>query len=452
LQHELERRFVELCFLSPHSDPEALLGEPDAGGQCIYQHQLAQALTAVPVTQSEEQISVTTFCRDTGARPVLSQISGRYTIRRVRSGPREFVPKEVLGPYLPEFAKNAVEVIEQLNSSLIFHGHYWDGGATALFCTALLPIEVPLVWTPHSLGSSKRQNFPGTEHESEYQFISRIFWENISLQAATQAIVSSTQEQQQMITEYAVEKEKIRTIPPGVAIEALERVNQSMARSKLGLPLDSRILLSLGRLTPFKGYHHAIEALPVIQQSSTQPVALVIMGGSVDNKYTPGEERYRARLLAQARALSIENSVFFRPALAHSEINLAYSAADIQLIMSEHEPFGLTALEAMACGTPVVATNSGGPRSFITHNVTGSLVDVRNPNRIASYVRTLLTDTYFYTSLQKAAKNFVTEHYSWSSRAKEFAAVYREALETPAPPFKKWLDSQYIAKQLLLQS
>ena len=156
-----------------------------------------------------------------------------------------------------------------------------------------------------------------------------------------------------------------------------------------------------------------------------------------------------ALLQEQARALGISDSVLFRPAVAHANINLVYSAADIQLSMSEHEPFGLTALEAMACGTPVVATKNGGPSSFITHNVTGSLVDVQNPSRIASYVLTLLKDATFYTNMQESARKFVHEHFSWSSRAEHFAQAYAQALKPQTLTFSEWLKTHYIAQTLI---
>ncbi|HYD34984.1 MAG TPA: glycosyltransferase [Vitreimonas sp.] len=422
--------------MSPHSDPEAHLGEPDSGGQCIYEQQLGKALT-----RQFDDIDVTIFCRDTKRRPRHTWLSDRCQVIRIECGATDYIPKEHIEAALPKFVHQVVRFLP-FQESVVVHGHYWDGGKASLQLKRLLPKPMPLVWTPHSLGSLKRQNFKGLNHEVEYNFIPRITWENYTAFSAESVIVSSVQEKKVLTDEYLLKPTKVEIIPPGIDLEQLQPINQRDARQKYHLPEDGKVILCLGRMTPAKGYEHAIHGLASLLQKYTEPVYLVICGGSADNQ-TLEEKKYYDSLVEIVKDLRLQKQVIFLSAVPHDEINELYSAADIFVLPSEHEPFGLVALEAMACGVPLVAANTGGLASSLQHNLHACLVNIHNSERLSYYFLSLLKDTQFRHKLIRNGQNLVKESYGWDARATEFAQVYRQVLSKPSPFFHTWVNNNY---------
>jgi glycosyltransferase involved in cell wall biosynthesis len=411
--------FMHVVFLSAHCDPQADLGEPDAGGQCVYEHELAKAL-------SKRHVTVSTFCRDTGRRKKKTRVNDHYTIYRVPCGPEGFIPKEEIAGVLPEFSARVMTILTKKLPDII-HAHYWDGGKSALHIKKILP-TVPLVWTPHSLGILKRRKFVGTENEQIYNFIPRLAWENYTLFSSQNVIVSSTAEKQVVIDSYSLDSDRISVVPPGTQLKRLERIPKRQARVKLGFPTDGKILLCLGRLSRTKNYEQAIRVLKDLNGSISMPVYLAIVGGSAQPT-DPQEIAYKNELIALAQELGLEAFVIFHPAVGYAQINAVYSSADVHLMVAKHEPYGLTIIESMAARTPVIAFNSGGAASIIAHNMTGSLVDSAHPERMAGYVRTFLRDSTFATTVTNRAHGFVEEQYGWDQRLDEYMNVYESALK-----------------------
>lgn len=420
---------MHVIFLSAHCDPQADLGEPDAGGQCVYEHELAKAL-------SKQQITVSTFCRDTGKRKKKTRVNAHYTIYRVPCGPVGFIPKEEIAGVLPEFSARVMTILTKKLPDII-HAHYWDGGKSALHIKKILP-SVPLVWTPHSLGILKRRKFIGTENEQLYNFIPRLAWENYTLFSSQKVIVSSHAEKQVVIDSYSMESDRISIVPPGTQLKRLERIPKRQARIKLGFPTDAKILLCLGRLSPSKNYEQAIRVLKDLNGSFSSSVYLAIVGGSV-TPTDPQEIAYKNELIRLANELGVIDRVLFHPAVGYSQINAVYSSADVHLMVAKQEPYGLTIIESMAAKTPVVAFNSGGAASIIMHNVTGSLVDSAHPERMAGYVRTFLRDTTFASTVTTQAHDFVEKRYGWDQRLDDYLRVYEAALKSrESVPFDDW--------------
>lgn len=410
---------LDVLFLSPHCDPQADLGEPDAGGQCVYEHELALALSRHP------DVRVTTLCRDTGRREATTVVNDRYTIHRISCGPAGFVRKEEIEAHLHEFADKASSSIQD-PTQVLLHAHYWDGGKTALLLLSRYDHPIPLVWTPHSLGTTKRRSFCGEKHEKTYNFIPRITWESYTLFASDRVIVSSQQEKEELIRDYCLAKDCTHILPPGIDVNRLERIPQDTARERLNIPIDGKVLLCFGRLTPFKGFHHAIRAFEQLKKSYTSPVVLVICGGSKDGG-TKEEQQYKQELMRLATELGVADSVLFRPAVSYTDVNVVYSSADVLIVPSEHEPFGLIVLEAMAFGLPVVASSTAGSSHVITHNESGALVDVQHPERIAGYVRAFLKDQDLYEKVVTNARERVREEFSWEQRGKLYLEIYTKA-------------------------
>lgn len=433
---------MHVVFLSPHSDPEANLGEPDSGGQCIYEYQLGKALSLLPDTR------VTIFCRKNASHKKDTVVSNNYVIRRVECGGSSFVPKEYIEPLLPEMSTIVHKEIQDSLSEIVLHSHYWDGGKLGLHLLAKNETVLPFIYTPHSLGSAKRKKFLGRNNEKFYNFIPRLTWENYSIFAANKIIVSTDQEKETMIDQYNIMPYKIRVLPPGINFSDFPLEDKLKLREKLKLPKKAKILLCLGRMSRFKGYQHAIRTLKILQTKYTDPLYLVICGGSKTNDPNSEDFRYLQELQNLTSDLGLEKNVIFYYALTHDKVYQMYRAADIKIISAEHEPFGLTVLESMACKTPVIATNNGGPASIINHNTTGILVDIFNTEAVANYVYSLLKDDNLYTKISENAYQYVHSEYSWEARAQRFKTIYESSMED----YDRWFYENYQQNYFLKQN
>jgi glycosyltransferase involved in cell wall biosynthesis len=413
---------MHIVFLSPHSDPLARPGEPDSGGQCIYEHQLAIALSKIP------DIRVTTYCRQKLNHPSSEGINLNYNIERVKCGPDEFVPKEKIEPYINEFTSKVAMTLKASKEELVFHGHYWDGAKSLLQMKEYIP-HATYIWTPHSLGYLKRKNFQGLINEVKYNFLPRLLWENYVGMLADKLIVSTESEKNTLTKLYMVNSDKIDIVPPGVQIEMFRHIPTEIVRKKHDLPMDAKILLCLGRITEAKGYHHAIKALKILKRKYKKPVYLVIWGGSATlESRTKEETKYLARLKSLSKRLKVSDYVIFRPSVTHDKVNEVYSCADVLLITSENEPFGITVLEAMAMKVPVVSNFGEGPKNLIIHNQTGCLVNIDHLDRYANYVLALLLDDYYKNKIINNAYNFILNNFDWDVRVIDYLDSYKEAI------------------------
>lgn len=424
---------MHVAFLSPHSDPEANLGEPDSGGQCVYEYQLAHALSQLQDTK------VTIYCRKNHPRKKDTIVSNNFMIRRVECGGTNFIPKENIEPYVTEMSEVVYKELREMSGETVLHGHYWDGGKLGLHLLAKNNSVLPFIYTPHSLGTAKRKKFQGRNNEKFYNFIPRLTWENYSIFAANKIIVSTDQEKETMIEQYCVMPYKIRVLPPGINFSNFKPGDKKALRKKLHLPLNAKLLLCLGRMSRFKGYQHAIRALKVLQKKYTDPLYLIICGGAKTNDPLSEDYQYLQELQNLAIDLGLEKNVIFKYALPYDRVNEMYNASDIKIISAEHEPFGLTVLEAMACKLPVVATNNGGPSSIINHNETGILVDIFDYENVANYIYSLLKDSNLYQKISENAYQYVRSEYSWEARAQRFKHIYESTMED----YDRWFHENY---------
>lgn len=424
---------MHVVFLSPHSDPEANLGEPDSGGQCLYEYHLAKTLSEIPDTK------VTIYCRKNLPSKKDTVVNNNFLIRRVECGGSGFIPKELIEGVLPEMAEIVYSEIKDQTQPTVLHGHYWDGGKLALQLLVKNNSSTPFVYTPHSLGSSKRRKFLGRSNEKSYNFIPRLTWENYSIFAANKIILSTSQEKETLIDMYSVLPYKIKTIPPGINFSQFPTLDQKVARKKLSLPIKGKILLCLGRMSRFKGYQHAIRAFKILQEKYTEPLYLVICGGSKESDLQSEDTQYLEELQNLVSDLNLSKKVIFHYALPHDRIFEMYRAADIKIISAEHEPFGLTMLEAMACKIPVVATNNGGPASVINHNETGILVPITEYTTVSSYLYSLLKDDALYKNISENAYQYVHSEYSWETKAQRFRSTYESIIED----YDRWFLEHY---------
>jgi glycosyltransferase involved in cell wall biosynthesis len=405
-----------IAFLSPHSDPEARIGEVDSGGQCVYEYQLGKHLSQI------EGVQVTIYCRKKFDYPYISHVNDRFSIKRIVCGGEGFIPKEEMAPVVDEFAERVADDLRRDHVDIVA-GHYWDGGAASLFLYKHLVSEFPLVWTPHSLGRAKRARFLGIDNEMIYKFIPRISWESYTLLLSDRIIVSTIDEKQHLMKDYQVEESKITVIPIGIETEFLEPIDRTAARDALNLPQDKVIIMSLGRMDRRKGYHNCIRVFDEFRKTSKIDAIFVLFSGN-NASYTTEESLYQGELQALVTELGLQDRVIFRNAVPHEEVRNLYSASDVYLCLSETEPFGITVLEGMYAKIPVIATSDGGPRNIISNNTNGILVDPHDYGRAAYDLQSILKDQKYRKKIILNARRHIEKHYTWKARAEEFYQAY----------------------------
>jgi glycosyltransferase involved in cell wall biosynthesis len=423
-----------IIFLSPHSDPEAKPGEVDSGGQCVYEYELAKVLSLNFDTK------VTIYCRKRHDYPRMSVINERFVIKRIICGGEDFVPKERLAPLMDEFVQKVAHDLKTEEVTAL-HGHYWDGGMAAILLHKYLFKEIPIVWTPHSLGGIKRKNFKGIHDEMEFNFVPRVAWESYSMLSANVIVVSTQIEKQQVVNEYGIEENKIRVLPPGILTQNFKKASKLEARRKLNLPNhDKPIIMSLGRLDRRKGYHNIIRSLSEFYRIFNLNPLLVVFAGK-QSKLTDEEADYLKELKALVEELGLKESVLFRDAVEFDKVRFVYAASDLYACLSEYEPFGITVLESMYMETPVIATSNGGTMEIIDHNKYGIIVDSHDYRRAAYGMYSLLRDNRFRMKIIGEAKEHIKRKYTWLSRARDFNKLYAElADKSPSESQKRFIN------------
>ncbi|MGZ4969913.1 MAG: glycosyltransferase [Methylobacter sp.] len=415
---------MRIAFFCPHSDPMADTGEPDAGGQCVYEAQVALELSALGH-------EVRIFTRRWGDKPAYRRIAANAEVFRYPMGPPGFLRKEDMGPYLAEFAYNVLaEQGGWLSDADLCHGHYWDGGATAMI--AAVSLGKPLVFTSHSLGLLKRDRVPDHSVDgSRFRYDLRIRAERKILDAADRIIALSGNEKTALAERYRTSSDKIAVVPGGVDIDSFEACPDKRAlQRQLGFDADY-LLFTAGRLDPRKGFLELLDAIPIVLkrlQAAGKTAVFCLPAGP--QQPDPDEQSYRDTLQNKALKLGLTESIHWFNRLDDDTLKSYYRAADLFLCPSHYEPFGLVLVEAFASGTPVIATYHGGPVDIVTPGVEGYLADPMNPDQFAGrIIDVLLAPEMEVQAMREAALNKARSCYSWHAVAAAIAEVYRTTLD-----------------------
>jgi D-inositol-3-phosphate glycosyltransferase len=397
-----------------HSNPLAEPGAGDAGGMTVYVRQIAKALAA-------RGVGVDIYSRKDGSSlPDIYELFPGVRVMQVPAGDPE-ITKEELPAYLPEFTANLLRFVENNTPGYdLVHSHYWLSGKVASRLAARL--GVPFVHTFHTLGRAKnRSTRIASEPESRLAGEARVI-------AEADAIVASTGDERCWLVDlYAAHPEKIHVIPPGVDHDLFIPGDRSEARRILGIDAE-RVLLFVGRLQPLKAAGTAIRALGNLidwGRLDRAKTKLLIVGGPSG---TSGDSEL-AELHHLTDELGIAGSVDFIPAQPHVDLPRFYQAADVCLVPSLTETFGLVALEAQSCGVPVVASAVGGLRSVVRHGQTGFLVEPTSSEAFAERAWRILSDARMHAGLSSLSV-CSSRDFSWDRSASELGDLYSSALNT----------------------
>lgn len=339
------------------------LGAADTGGQVVYVLELSKKLAQLGY-------SVDIWTRRFEDQPEIDEVNDQVRVIRVPCGGKEFISKEYLHLKLPEWSENALRWIKRNNLQYQFiNSHYWDAGVASQRLAEAL--QVPHVHTPHSLGMWKhrqmKKDFPDKEEvfEKEFNFKERIRHEEILYRVCDLVVATTPEQKGMLLSDYELPPEKCHMIPPGYddnRFFPVSEASRQLTRQRLGF--EGKVILALGRLASNKGYDLLIQAFSVVAQRMPDAVLQLSVGGTnIDEQ----EQKLLDELKDLAAELGLADRVQFGGYVPEDELPDYYRACDLFVLSSRYEPFGMTAIEAMACGAPTVVTTHGGLFRILTY-------------------------------------------------------------------------------------
>ena len=414
---------LRIAMLSYHTCPLATLGGKDTGGMNVYVKEITRQLGVVGV-----HVDVFTRSQNEHVPHVLHDLGYGNRIVHIPAGPEFPLPKKELTSYIPQFVAN----IEYFAASKdiqydLIHSHYWMSGIAAIELNKQW--NIPKIQMFHTLGLMKnRVAMNPEEQEGEY----RIAGEREVLKSANRIIAATTAEYAQLLWLYQADVSKVTVIPPGVDVGKFYPIPPDEAKEYIGVPPCGRMLLFVGRIEPLKGLGVLVEAIGMMHQNEVftdDPFCLVIIGGDPGvNKDQADIEMSRIKGLTEQYGL--KNLVTFLGKRNQDSLPYYYSAAEAVVVPSQYESFGMVALEAMACGTPVVASQVGGLAYLVQDGITGYTVPVDEPAQLADRLTVLLQDKNLRDRLGKQAFQ-VAQDYAWEKITARLVDVYREVIDNP---------------------
>ncbi len=399
-----------VAVLSLHASPLARLGERENGGLNVYVRAVSEELGV-------RGIASDVFVRRTGQdEPLERPLGPRSRVIAVDAGPRRALPKGRLAGTRADFLTAVRAYVHQRRRHYrALHSHYWLTGDVA----AALASELDLPWlhTAHTLAAVK------AEHGFDGDGPERLLAERRVIAGGARLVASTPEEARDLCRLYGARPDQCVVAPPGVDLDRFRPRDTQALRSRLGL--DGRLVaLFAGRLEPLKGPDLLIEAIAELDRSPwlglRQPVHALFAGDDSSDGARVGQRQELAR---RAAALGLDGRVTFTGALAQERLALVYSLADVVVVPSHTESFGLVALEALASGTPVVAADVGGLRHVAADGVTGQLVAGRAPTAWAAAIAATLADPLRRARLGGAARRRA-ETFTWERTVDVLAAEY----------------------------
>jgi mannosylfructose-phosphate synthase len=351
-----ERPRIAMISTHGYVSAQPPLGAADTGGQVVYVLELAKKLG-----QLGHDVDIWT--RRFEDQPEQDQINDRVRVLRMPCGGRNFIPKEYLHEHLMEWGEHALRFIKKHRLRYLFiNSHYWDAGVAGQRLAEAL--DIPHVHTPHSLGLWKQRqmqtDYPerADSFEKEFNFSARIQHETI-LYRTCDLVVATTPPQLDMISEdYGIPGERVHMIPPGYddnRFFPVSEASRQLIRRRLGYTRPT--VLALGRLATNKGYDLLLKAFAVLAKRDPEALLHLAVGGT---RTDPQEKRILGELKALTQKLDLTKRVKFTSHIPDAALADHYRSADLFVLSSRYEPFGMTAIEAMACGTPTLVTIHGG--------------------------------------------------------------------------------------------
>lgn len=411
---------MRIAMLSFHTCPLATLGGKDTGGMNVYVRDLTRELGRRGVG-----VDVFTRSQDEHVPHVLHDLGYGNRIVHIPAGPENPIAKSDLVDYLPQFVEGIKKFTRQkgLQYDLI-HSHYWLSGLAALELSA--EWGTPVIQMFHTLAAMKNR-VARTPEESASDL--RLESEIRLLSDADRIIAATQAELAQLQWLYRIDTNRITVIPPGVDTTRFYPIPKDEAIEFIGTPAKGCMFLYVGRIEPLKGIDTLIESLSVMKRKGFLdlfPVCLAIIGGDPD----VSDEQMSAemeRLQALGESLGIDDLIMFLGRQDQDTLQYYYSAAEVVVVPSHYESFGMVALESMACGTPVVASETGGLAFLVKDGVTGFHVPTADSDALAERLIELMEDSELREKLGKQAFEYA-KGFTWTIIADQILELYTAVL------------------------
>jgi D-inositol-3-phosphate glycosyltransferase len=421
---KMAERPLRIAMLSVHTCPLATLGGKKTGGMNVYVRELSKELSRHGI-----RVDVFTRSQDPCVPHVNDTALGEHArVVHVPAGPEAPLSTKEIHPYLPEFVSNVQAFAASQNLSYdLIHSHYWLSGLVAQELSTAW--GVPFVQMFHTLGHMKNRI---ARDDSEREPELRIRSEGQIMRTASRLIAATPAERVQLMWLYGADMRKIRVIPPGVDTQKFYPIPKAEARRAIGIPETSQMLLFVGRIEPLKGIDTLMQAIARLREHiehCLKRLCLTIIGGEPDAEDSADAEMQRLKALRDK--LDLGELVTFLGARSQDTLQYYYSAAEVVVVPSYYESFGMVALEAMACGTPVIASEVGGLAFLIQDGITGFHVPDRDPEELAGKICLLLENEDLHREMSIAAVEHA-QQYSWARIAPRIEEVYWELLSPDA--------------------
>jgi mannosylfructose-phosphate synthase len=413
---------------------EPPLGAADTGGQVVYVLELSKKLAQLG-------FEVDIWTRRFEDQPEIDVINERVRVIRVPCGGRDFIGKEYLVRHLSEWTEHARRFIKRHGLKYQFlNSHYWDAGYAAQQLADAL--DVPHIHTPHSLGIWKRQlmerDFPddAANFERKYNFTQRINEETLLYRHCDEVIATTPLQVDMIVNEYGAPADHVHMIPPGYddnRFFPVSTASRESIRQRLGF--KGKVVLAIGRLARNKGYDLLLDAFSLVAPRIEGSVLHLAVGGAESNA---NELKILEELKAQAAALGLADRVVFSSFVADADLADHYRAADVFVLSSRYEPFGMTAIEAMACGTPTVVTTHGGLYRALTFGRHALYADTFDKEDLGISIVKVLKHPRLSTRLSRMGAHKARSLFTWTGIAQQLTSLIEERTTALAFTDNEW--------------
>jgi D-inositol-3-phosphate glycosyltransferase len=416
---------MRIAFLSEHASPVALLGGADAGGQNVYVDEVSRNLGRLGY-----KVDVFTR-RDDPTAPTVIEWAPNVRVVNLAAGPPHVLPKDQLWPYMPRFRELLLAFMARDGVSYdLLHGNFWMSGAIVAELRARL--DIPAVQIFHAMGKTKRRH----QGDADTSAPARIAVEERVIRAVDRVIAQCPAEVAELIDDYGAPRDKIAVIPSAVNTAVYRPVPRDEARRRIGLAPDNHVVVYVGRMLPRKDVRNVVRAFALLLRRYSEagldemraynqtPLLLLVGGESVEPDPVATPEIGELQRLAAE--LGVADRVRFVGKRQPDVLRDYYSAGDVAVTTPWYEPFGLTPLEAMACGVPVVGSAVGGITYTIADGETGLLVPPRDPASLAGALYDLLEAPDARRRMGAAARARAERLFTWPVVAARTAALYEE--------------------------
>ncbi|MCS7055733.1 MAG: glycosyltransferase [Thermoflexales bacterium] len=424
---------MRVALISFHTSPLATLGGKDTGGMNVFVREIAREL-------GRRGIAADVFTRSQSAQSLRidPRLGPNVRVVNVPAGPEAPLPKNDLHRFIPDFTEwicrfvsrpTDADAASARDAALapryydVIHAHYWLSGLAAEALRARWGVK--FVMTFHTLAELKNQI---AQREQERESELRLRSECHLCSVADRITANTSVEKQQLVRFYGAGSSRIRIVPPGVDLSRFHPIEQSYAKSVIGIPTEHRMILFAGRIERLKGIDTLFRAMALLKAKRADwawdRLCVAIIGGD-PSEAGQRENEEMARLHELRDELGLADLVAFLGARDQDVLQFYYAAAEVLVMPSHYESFGMVALEAMACGTPVIASDVGGLSVLVQHNKTGLRVKVNDPAELARAIEKLLDDDARRRRMGHAAACYA-EDYAWQRVVDKLLGVYGE--------------------------